>query len=340
MFSSSTTISRSEPACRAFCATTAFASALRATDRSLWARSRSKIDLVLLDIMLPGTDGLELCRRLRASQDIPVIMLTAVTANADRVIGLELGADDYICKPFDPRELVARIRSVLRRSKALPAGGRPETGSVYVFDDWSLDVVKRMLTSPSGALVDLTTGEFDLLHAFVEFPQRVLTRDQLLDIARGRSSVLFDRSIDVQVSRLRRKIEADPQRPLLIKTVRGGGYLFTGRGRCPMKRELSFPLWWLKPGLSARIALTIIAALVALQLLALGLFLLGAREPGPITVYGARWLAEAADAAVNAGFATNRGDRDAALGGAASNAIPVPRLAREPQGPARGLLRR
>ena len=191
------------------------------------ALKESKIDLVLLDIMLPGTDGLELCRRLRASQDIPVIMLTAVTANADRVIGLELGADDYICKPFDPRELVARIRSVLRRSKALPVGGRPETGPVYVFDDWSLDVVKRMLTSPSGALVDLTTGEFDLLHAFVEFPQRVLTRDQLLDIARGRSSVLFDRSIDVQVSRLRRKIEADPQRPLLIKTVRGGGYLFT-----------------------------------------------------------------------------------------------------------------
>jgi two-component system OmpR family response regulator len=187
----------------------------------------AKIDLVLLDIMLPGTDGLELCRRLRDSHNIPVIMLTAVTGNADRVIGLELGADDYICKPFDPRELVARIRSVLRRSNALPADNRRESRVVYVFEDWALDVVKRMLTSPTGALVDLTTGEFDLLHAFLEHPQRVLTRDQLLDIARGRSSVLFDRSIDVQISRLRRKIEKDPQRPLLIKTVRGGGYLFT-----------------------------------------------------------------------------------------------------------------
>jgi two-component system OmpR family response regulator len=205
-----------------------FRATLAADGQQLMAALRdSKIDLVLLDVMLPGTDGLELCRRLRDSHDIPVIMLTAVTANADRVIGLELGADDYICKPFDPRELIARIRSVLRRSNALPADTRRQGRGVYAFEDWSLDVVKRVLTSPTGALVDLTTGEFDLLQAFLEHPQRVLTREQLLDIARGRSSVLFDRSIDVQVSRLRRKIEKDPQRPLLIKTVRGGGYLFT-----------------------------------------------------------------------------------------------------------------
>ncbi len=205
-----------------------FRATLAADGQQLMAALKdSKIDLVLLDIMLPGTDGLELCRRLRDSHDIPVIMLTAVTGNADRVIGLELGADDYICKPFDPRELIARIRSVLRRSNALPADTRRQGRGVYAFEDWSLDVVKRVLTSPTGALVDLTTGEFDLLQAFLEHPQRVLTREQLLDIARGRSSVLFDRSIDVQVSRLRRKIEKDPQRPLLIKTVRGGGYLFT-----------------------------------------------------------------------------------------------------------------
>jgi two-component system OmpR family response regulator len=189
--------------------------------------SSSRIDLLILDIMLPGKDGLTICRELRASQSIPIIMLTARGDPTDRVVGLEIGADDYLPKPFDVRELEARIRAVLRRSPAQIGSGDSDTASTLVFAGWRLDVRQRQLHSPEGAEVDLTTGEFDLLQVFAERPQRVLSRDQLLDLARGRDATPFDRSIDIQVSRLRRKIESDPQAPELIKTVRGGGYLFT-----------------------------------------------------------------------------------------------------------------
>ena len=191
----------------------------------------ARVDLIVLDLMLPGEDGLSLCRRLRATPQTaqtPVIMLTAMGEETDRIVGLEMGADDYLAKPFSPRELLARIKAVLRRASAPPVAGIPAAaGTVLRFEGWSLDLTKRELRSPDGVLVQLSAGEYDLLVAFVEHPQRVLTRDQLLDLARGRSAVPFDRSIDVQVSRLRRKIEPDPADPTLIKTVRGGGYLFT-----------------------------------------------------------------------------------------------------------------
>ncbi|WP_376958064.1 response regulator [Azospirillum sp. A26] len=191
----------------------------------------ARVDLIVLDLMLPGEDGLSLCRRLRAAPQTaqtPVIMLTAMGEETDRIVGLEMGADDYLAKPFSPRELLARIKAVLRRVSAPPVAGAPAAaGTVLRFEGWSLDLTKRELRSPDGVLVQLSAGEYDLLVAFVEHPQRVLTRDQLLDLARGRSAVPFDRSIDVQVSRLRRKIEPDPAEPTLIKTVRGGGYLFT-----------------------------------------------------------------------------------------------------------------
>jgi two-component system OmpR family response regulator len=188
------------------------------------------IDLVVLDVMLPGEDGLSLCRDLRAESDLPVIMLTAMGEEIDRIVGLEIGADDYLGKPFNPRELLARIKAVLRRAGA-PAGGlaggrQPEATARVRFGGWCLDLDKRELTNPEGALVPLSGGEFGLLAAFVTHPQRVLSRDQLLDLARGREAQVFDRSIDVQVSRLRRRIEDDPGEPRLIKTVRGGGYLF------------------------------------------------------------------------------------------------------------------
>ncbi|MBP2301911.1 response regulator [Azospirillum picis] len=190
----------------------------------------ARVDLIVLDLMLPGEDGLSLCRRLRATPQTaqtPVIMLTAMGEETDRVVGLEMGADDYLAKPFSPRELLARIKAVLRRAQAPLTAGAPAAGAVLRFEGWSLDLTKRELHSPDGVLVQLSAGEYDLLVAFAEHPQRVLTRDQLLDLARGRSAVPFDRSIDVQVSRLRRKIEPDPAEPALIKTVRGGGYLFT-----------------------------------------------------------------------------------------------------------------
>jgi len=188
------------------------------------------IDLVVLDLMLPGEDGLALCRRLRAGSSLPVIMLTAMGGEIDRIVGLEMGADDYIAKPFNPRELLARIRAVLRRAGAAAAAGPsastdPESARVR-FAGWIFDLERRELVSPEGVLVTLSGGEFALLAAFVTHPQRVLSRDQLLDLARGRDAQPFDRSIDVQVSRLRRKIEADPREPQVIKTVRGGGYLF------------------------------------------------------------------------------------------------------------------
>ena len=185
------------------------------------------IDLIVLDLMLPGEDGLTLCRDLRAGSAIPVIMLTAMGEETDRIVGLEMGADDYLAKPFNPRELLARIKAVLRRAAALPGGRGDEAGRSLAFAGWRLDMDGRELVSPDGVMVQLSGGEFELLAAFATHPRRVLSREQLLDLARGRESQPFDRSIDVQVSRLRQKIEADPKEPVLIKTVRGGGYSFT-----------------------------------------------------------------------------------------------------------------
>ena len=184
-----------------------------------------KFDLIVLDLMMPGEDGLSICRRLRSESGIPIIMLTALGEDTDRIVGLEMGADDYLPKPFNPRELLARIKAVLRRGSDTT---RPPVskGQSIVFDGWSVDIGKRTLTDPQGALVALTAGEFDLLVALAERPQRVLSRDQLLDLTRGREAGPFDRSVDVQLSRLRRKIEADPKDPKIIKTVRGGGYMF------------------------------------------------------------------------------------------------------------------
>jgi two-component system, OmpR family, response regulator len=189
------------------------------------------IDLIVLDLMLPGEDGLALCRWIRAQSSVPVIMLTARGEDIDRIVGLEMGADDYLPKPFNPRELVARISAVLRRtgrtSGGAFGGAEPNQGGLVTFAGWALDIAARRLTASDGTLVPLSAGEFGLLAAFVSHPQRVLSRDLLLDLARGREAQPFDRSIDVQVSRLRRKIEEDPGNPRLITTVRGGGYMFT-----------------------------------------------------------------------------------------------------------------
>ena len=189
-----------------------------------------RFDLVILDLMLPGEDGISLCRALRAQSDVPIIMLTARGEAADRVLGLEIGADDYVVKPFDPRELVARIRSLLRRV----AGGNGAAGDTVEadeirFNDWRLNRVTRQLTDPAGMLIPLSNAEFRLLWVFIERPRRLLTRDQLLDAARGRAAEAFDRSIDLLVSRLRQKLNDDPKAPRLLKTVRGEGYMFDAR---------------------------------------------------------------------------------------------------------------
>ncbi|HEV7444333.1 MAG TPA: response regulator [Steroidobacteraceae bacterium] len=191
------------------------------------ALERHPINLVILDLMLRGEDGLSLCRRLRATSHVPIIMLTAMADHTDRVVGLEVGADDYLTKPFDPRELLARVKAVLRRTAPSGALATPaETRPVLCFANWRLDVTRRELTSADNTLVVLSGGEFDLLLAFAEHSQRVLTRDQLLDLSRGGSHAAYDRTIDVQVSRLRYKLEAEPKNPSLIRTVRNGGYLF------------------------------------------------------------------------------------------------------------------
>jgi two-component system OmpR family response regulator len=193
------------------------------------ALGRAKPDLLILDVMLPGKDGLQICREVRGESHVPILMLTAMGDEADRVIGLEMGADDYLAKPFSPRELLARVRALLRRVDYMKASlETPRNASrVLKFAGWKLDLGRRRLESPDGLLVGLTSGEFDMLVAFVEHPQRVLSRDQLLDLTRGRDSSPFDRSVDVQVSRLRRKIEPDPKAPSMIVTVRGDGYEFT-----------------------------------------------------------------------------------------------------------------
>ena len=185
------------------------------------------IDLVVLDLMLPGEDGLSLCRKLRSTTSLPVIMLTAMGEDTDRIVGLEMGADDYLAKPFNPRELLARINAVLRRQAAAKVASATEGASVLSFAGWRIDLRLRELRNPDGARVAMTSAEFDLLQTFCERPGRVLSRDSLLDLTQGRSAGSFERSIDVLVSRIRRKIETDPQDSSMIKTVRSGGYLFT-----------------------------------------------------------------------------------------------------------------
>jgi two-component system, OmpR family, response regulator len=189
------------------------------------AMQAETFDVVVLDLMLPGEDGLTLCRWLRAESDIPILMLTARCEPTDRIIGLELGADDYMSKPFEPRELVARIQTILRRVR----DDRTEQRANIRFDNWRLNSVLRQLVADDGLVVPLSNAEFRLLWVFIERPRRVLSREQLLDAARGRSIEAFDRSIDLLVSRLRQKLGDDPKAPQLIKTVRGEGYLFDAR---------------------------------------------------------------------------------------------------------------
>ncbi len=183
------------------------------------------VDLVVLDIMMPGEDGLSLCRSIRETSQIPVILLTARGEEVDRIIGLEMGADDYIPKPFSPRELIARISAVLRRTQALPPRQKPPEAARIKFGDWTLDTGQRELIGIDGVAIALSSGEFSLLQALLERPKIALTRNQLLDITKGRDAELFDRSIDNHVSRLRKKIEPDPKNPRYIKTVWGGGYM-------------------------------------------------------------------------------------------------------------------
>jgi DNA-binding response OmpR family regulator len=187
------------------------------------------IDLVVLDLRLAAEDGMQLARKLREESKVPIIIVTGKQEEADRVMGLELGADDYVTKPFSPRELLARIRAVLRRyqtaREVLPAQG--EKRRAYRFAGWELNLGSRRLTSPHGSRVELTHGEFNLLHAFCAAPQRVLSREQLLDLSRLYGAEVYDRSIDVQVLRLRRKIEPNPAQPQYIKTERGTGYVFS-----------------------------------------------------------------------------------------------------------------
>jgi two-component system OmpR family response regulator len=197
-----------------------------ADGRAMWqALEAGRVDLVVLDLMLPGDDGLTLCRNLRAKSDIPVIMLTARGEETDRIVGLEMGADDYLAKPFSARELLARIKAILRRARSLPANLQPDNARQLRFADWVLDTAHRHLLSREGVVTPLSGAEFRLLRIFLGHPNRVLNRDQLVDLTQGREAEPLDRSIDVQVSRLRHRLGDDPREPRLIKTVRGEGYV-------------------------------------------------------------------------------------------------------------------
>jgi two-component system OmpR family response regulator len=200
------------------------------------ALARHAIDLVVLDLTLPDSDGTTLCRDLRAQSSLPVLMLTARSEEADRILGIEMGADDYLVKPFSPRELLARIKGILRRTRALPPNLRPEVQRCLAFAGWRLDTAKRVLTARDGVVVSLSGGEYRLLRLLLEYPNRVLNRDQLVELIHGREAEPYDRAIDVQVSRLRQRLRDDSREPQLIKTVRGEGYVLAadveGRTAC------------------------------------------------------------------------------------------------------------
>ncbi|MCD8503633.1 MAG: response regulator [Burkholderiaceae bacterium] len=193
------------------------------------ALDEHRIDLVVLDLMLPGEDGLSLCRSLRAQSNIPVLMLTARGSEIDRIVGLEMGADDYLAKPFNPRELLARVKSILRRAKSLPHRQVAADVSRLRFGEWTLDVATRNIKAADGLVVPLSGAEFRLLSIFLEHPQVVLSRDQLLELVSGRETIPFDRSIDVLIGRLRKRLNDDGKEPTLIKTVRGAGYVLATR---------------------------------------------------------------------------------------------------------------
>jgi two-component system OmpR family response regulator len=185
------------------------------------------VDLIVLDLRLRSEDGMQIARRLREESAIPIIMLTGRSDEADRVMGLELGADDYMTKPFSPRELLARIRTVLRRRAAEVRQGRPEGIRAYRFDGWELNLNTRRLTSPAGEVLALSKGEFNLLVVFLGAPHRVLTRDQILDLSRLHNDEVYSRAVDLQIMRVRRRIEHDPANPKYIRTERGNGYVFS-----------------------------------------------------------------------------------------------------------------
>lgn len=186
--------------------------------------AKGHFDLIVLDVMMPGEDGLSVCRRLSTKGSIPILLLTALGEETDRIVGLEIGADDYLAKPFNPRELIARIKAILRRAVRSESYAGSLTGRRIAFSHWILDTDSRVLSRPEGQQIDLTSSEFKLLVVLLERARSVLSRDQLLDLTSGRAASVFDRTIDNQISRLRRKIESDPSRPRLITTVRGGGY--------------------------------------------------------------------------------------------------------------------
>jgi two-component system OmpR family response regulator len=200
------------------------------------ALERHAIDLVVLDLTLPDADGLTLCRKLRAESDVAVLMLTARGEEMDRILGIEMGADDYLVKPFSPRELLARVRSILRRSRSVPRNLRPESHRCLAFSGWTLDTTTRALQAPDGVVVPLSGGEYRLLRILLEHPNRVLHRDQLTELIHGREAEAYDRAVDVQISRLRHRLRDERCEPQLIQTVRGEGYVLAssvvGRDAC------------------------------------------------------------------------------------------------------------
>lgn len=210
-----------------------FRTSLAKDGDAMWlALQAHTIDLIILDIMMPGKDGMTLCRELRQTSQLPIIMLTAISEEVDRILGLEMGADDYLSKPFNPRELLARVKAILRRSNPDEKNISKAMQNRYRFCNWSLDKVARRLLSPEGVEISLSAGEYNLLLALLERPQQVLSRDQLLDLTKNRLAGPYDRSVDIQISRLRQKIECDQKNPQLIKTVRGGGYVLAADVEC------------------------------------------------------------------------------------------------------------